>query len=87
MSEKSSTFATDVAPTEEVRCFSNGTITQIQGTGKPGAQNMKDLKKPEYAGQWKYFRNGKLVDTSKDAYLYNVYRQPKQPIANESNGN
>jgi len=75
--------ATIMAPTEEIRAFGQGEITSIGGSGKSGAQTMKELGDPKYAGQWRYYKAGELIGTSKNGYMYNIF---KKPDVNENNG-
>jgi len=71
-----------MAPTEEIRTFGQGDVTTIGGSGKSGAQTVKELGKPEYSGQWRYYKNGELTGTSKDGYMYQIYKQQSK---NENN--
>ena len=66
---------TVMAPTEEIRAFGQGDLTAIGGSGKSGAKTVKELGDPKYSGQWNYYKNGALIDTSKDGYMYQIYRQ------------
>ena len=75
--------ATIVAPTEDVKAFSQGEITTIGGSAKQGVQTVKDIGNPKYSGQWRYFRNGELIGTSTDGYMYHIQ---KKPIVVEGDG-
>lgn len=66
--------ATIVAPTEEVKAAGIGEEARVTGVAKSEATTLGETKKPEYAGQWKAFRNGEQISTSENGKVNYIYR-------------
>lgn len=66
--------ATIVAPTEEVKAAGIGEEARVIGVAKSEATTLGETKKPEYAGQWKAFRNGEQISTSENGKVNYIYR-------------
>lgn len=66
--------ATIVAPTEEVKAAGIGKEARVTGVAKNEATTLGETKKPEYAGQWKAFRNGEQISISENGNVNYIYR-------------
>ena len=60
-----------IAPTEVVWSFSQEDVSSILGTSEKA--NMNDISDPTKLGKWNTYKNGELVNTSRDGSIYNIY--------------